>query len=109
LEILNNMVDILKYVKFISKPDQWFKEGTEALYEDNEYRVRRMTVGEYENELTDPSGCLGAVFVGTRVCTDNPNENAFCSPGEERIDGEWCPFDEFEIVYTDEYLEPQKR
>jgi hypothetical protein len=99
----------MKYVKFISKPDEWFKEGTEAFYEDSKFKSRRMTVEEYErilNEPFNPSAC----FVGIRVCEDNPNENGMgCVPGEERIDGEWCSFDEFEIEFTDEYKEEYNR
>ena len=99
---------IMKYVKFISKPEEWFKEGTEAFYEDSKYKSRRMTVEEYEiiKNSSYPSAC----FVGIRVCDDNPNENNMgCVPGEERIDGEWCNFDEFEIEFTEEYEEKYNR
>lgn len=92
----------MKYVKFISKPDEWFKEGSEAFYQDENYLSRRMTVGEYEEikNSSYPSAC----FVGIRVCEDNPNERNFSKPGEERIDGEWCNFNEFDIEIVDEDL-----
>jgi len=97
----------MKYVKFISKPEEWFKEGTEAFYQDSKYKSRRMTVEEYQDIKNSvyPAAC----FVGIRVCEDNPNERNFSEPGEERIDGEFCNFDEFDIEYTDEYKEEYNR
>ena len=97
----------MKYVKFISKGD-WFKEGTEAFYEDSDWKSRRMTFEEYE-EIKN-SQWPSAVFVGIRVCEDNPNEmgNGFTA-GEERIDGEFCNFDEFDVEMTDEYEEKYNR
>ena len=99
---------MMKYVKFISKPDEWFKEGAEVFYQDKKWLSRRMTIEEYE-EIKN-SSYPAAVFVGIRVCEDNPNEmgNGF-SVGEERIDGEWCNFEEFDIEYTDEYEEKYNR
>ena len=98
----------MKYVKFISKPDQWFKEGTEAFYEDNNFKSRRMTIEEYNLLLNTPP-YPAAVFVGIRVCEDNPNERNFSEVGEERIDGEFCNFDEFDIEFTAEYREEYNR
>jgi len=95
----------MKYVKFISKPDEWFKEGTEVFYQDEKFKSRRMTVEEYNKSLELPRYHRGACFVGIRVCEDNPNERNFSEPGEERIDGEFCNFDEFDIEFTDEYKE----
>ena len=97
----------MKYVKFIAKPDEWFKKGTEVFYQDKKYLSRRMTIEEYE-EIKN-SSYPAAVFVGIRVCEDNPNERNFSEPGEERIDGEWCHFEEFNIEYTDEYEEKYNR
>ena len=98
----------MKYVKFISKPNQWFKEGTEVFYEDVNGKSRRMTHDEYVIARNIPP-FPAAVFVGIRVCEDNPNERNFSSPDEERIDGEWCSFDEFDIEFTDEYKEEYNR
>lgn len=94
----------MKYVKFISKPDNWFKEGSEAFFDSE--KSRRMTIEEYDAINNDVGYTPASFFVGIRVCEDNPNErNMGCFIGEERIDGEWCPFDEFDISFTDEYLE----
>lgn len=98
----------MKYVKFVSKPDQWFKEGTEVFYEDGNFKSRRMTIEEYHLLLNSPP-YPAAVFVGIRVCEDNPNERNFSEVGEERIDGEFCNFDEFYIEFTDEYREEYNR
>jgi hypothetical protein len=94
----------MKYVKFISKPNEWFKEGSEAFYQDDSFKSRRMTIEEYDRLLETPP-YPAAVFVGIRVCEDNPNERNFSEPEEERIDGEFCCFTEFDIEFTDEYKE----
>lgn len=85
------------YVKFISKPNHWFKEGEEVLYSDGPI-PRRMSLLEYL--LISTSKSPAGYFVGTRVCEDNDNERAFSNPGDERIDEEWCQFDEFDIQIT---------
>jgi hypothetical protein len=86
----------MKYVKFVTKPNQWFKAGTEVLFEDR----RRMTLDEYQYILDSPYQAAG--FVGIRVCEDNDNERNFSEVGEERLDGEWCSFDEFDIEFVNE-------
>ena len=96
---------IMTYIKFIALPDTWFKAGTEVLWEDSKYLTRRPTLEEYEAIKKEGAG----LFVGIRVCEDNPNERNFSTPGEERLDGEWCNLDEFEVIETDEYLTPVKR
>lgn len=88
-----------QFVKFVAKPDTWFKSGEEVLWEDSQYKCRRPTVAEFNNIKKDNA----AVFVGIRVCEDSPNENGLgYKAGDERMDGEWCPLDEFEISIVDE-------
>ena len=87
------------YAKLTSKPDEWFKSGSEVFLSDLK-NFERMTVEEYL-ELKN-SGYPAECFVGIRVCEDNPNERAFSVPGEERIDGEWCSLDEFDMEEVNE-------
>lgn len=81
-------------VKLTAKPDTWFKEGTEVLYEDSNWVGRRMTLDEYENVLT--SQWPHAVFVGTRVI-ENPASEGGGQIREERQDGELCQLEEFNV------------
>lgn len=89
----------MKYVKFTSKPGQWFKEGMEVYWCSCHLHSRRPTEEEYEKFKPDNA----AMFAGVRVCEDNPYEigNGY-KVGDERWDGEWCPLDEFEIELVDE-------
>lgn len=91
-----------QFVKFVAKSKTWFKAGQEALWEDSNFKIRRPNLKEFEQIKK----CGAAVFIGTRVCEDNPNENALgYKAGDERPDGEWCQLDEFyiSIVDNDDY------
>jgi len=81
-------------VKLTAKPDTWFKEGTEVLYEVDYYIDRRMTLEEYESILA--SEYPYAVFVGTRII-ETPSSEGGGEIGEERIDGEVCQLEEFNV------------
>lgn len=81
-------------VKLTAKPNTWFKEGTEVLFEDFDYKERRMTLSEYEEILR--SEWPHAVFVGTRII-ENPASEGGGQIGEERQDGEYCPLEEFNV------------
>ena len=67
-------------VKLTAKPDTWFKEGTEVLYQDSDWVERRMTLAEYEDLTT--SQWPHAVFVGEV---------------EGGKDGELCQLEEFNV------------
>ncbi len=83
------------FVKFIAKPNTWFKENTECLWEDSNFVARHPSLKEYEDVIKKDGA---AVFAGIRVCEDNPNENSMgCTAGDEREDGEWCGLDEFDV------------
>ena len=89
-----------KYVKLIARPNTWFKEGTEVLWQDSDFTERRPTRHEWQ-EILDEG--WGSVFFGIRVCEDNPNERKLgYSPGDERFDGEACDTSEFDAIYVDE-------
>lgn len=82
--IHNQYNDIIKKCKFISKPDEWFVEGTEALCSD---------AGNYsEYAEGDKFNDGWSLFEGLT------NETFADYNGElPRYDGETCPFDEFFI------------
>lgn len=80
-------------VKLTAKPDTWFKEGTEVFYEDECYAERRLTLQEYENMLSEYPY---AIFFGTRII-ENPASEGGGEIGEERIDGEVCLLEEFNV------------
>jgi len=87
----------MKYVKFITRPDQWYKEGTEAFIDNNypnQNAFHRFTVKEFEayKKVHEEWNC--GLFVGCRLYNE----------GYERIDGELCSLDEFDIIKTDEPL-----
>jgi hypothetical protein len=93
----------MRYVKLTAKPETWFKEGTEVYDYDSDYfEKKRITLDFWNKSLGEHGG--GGIYVrGIRVCEDNPNEDGMgCKPGEERIDGEWCQCDEFNVEITDE-------
>lgn len=95
-----------KYVKFIAKPNTWYKEGSEVLIQafskiENKVYGYRMTLDDYNEKLSNND--TSEVFWGIRACEDNPNENNMgYKAGDERMDGEWCYFDEFEILEIEE-------
>lgn len=45
----------MRYIKFISKPNEWYKEGTEAFL-DLEPPIRRITVEEFETYKVENNG-----------------------------------------------------
>lgn len=71
--------------KFIVKPDEWFKSGTEAkLIEDfTDYRDGRAV-----------DRCPYGLFEGIRVSEGEGIHLA----GVEYLDQEMCTFDEFDII-----------
>jgi hypothetical protein len=88
----------MKYVKFIAKPYQWYKEGTEAFIDTNypnQNAFHRFTVEEFEAYKKVHEGWDSGLFVGRRFLYNE---------GYERIDGELCSLDEFDIIETDEPL-----
>ncbi len=91
----------MKYVKLVARKDTWFKEGTEVYDYDENYEDKKHVTLQYWNEcLLDGNGiCVR----GIRVCEDNPNETRMgCKIGEERIDGEYCGCDEFDVTEIEE-------
>lgn len=85
-----------QYVKLTARPDTWFKAGAEVWHYD---APRRLTLAEWNGWAWTK-----AVLVrGIRVCEDNDNENGMgCKPGEERVDGEYCSIDEFDLEIVEE-------
>lgn len=67
-------------MKYIAKPNTWFKAGTEVELIDD-YRSSDWNSG---------------LFRGIRVTEDSGSEGGY-PVGVERIDEEMCSFDEFEI------------
>ena len=87
-----------KYVKLIAKPDTWFKAGTEA-FDYDEYG-KRITLEAYNEWLKSRS----ILVRGTRIC-QFPTELLIGSGyklGEERIDGELCGINEFDVEVVEE-------
>lgn len=87
----------MKYVKFIARPNVWYKEGTEAFIDNNypnQYAFHRFTVEEFEAYKNLHEGWGNGLFVGLRSYNE----------GYERIDGELCFLEEFDIIETDEPL-----
>ena len=80
-------LEIIKKCKFISKPDEWFVEGTECTIEDNviypEYKQ-----GDKFNEVC-------GLFNGLTMETYQEYTGEL-----PREDGETCPFSEF-FIYDD--------
>jgi len=88
----------MKYVKLIAKPDTWFKAGTEA-FDYDEYG-KRITLEAYNEWLKSRS----ILVRGTRIC-QFPTELLIGSGyklGEERIDGELCGINEFDVEVVEE-------
>jgi len=77
-------LEVIKKCKFVSKPDEWFVEGTECVIEDG------VIYPEYQqgDKFNDVCGLFGGVTMETY-------------PGYTgelpREDGETCSFDEFYI------------
>jgi hypothetical protein len=78
---------IIKKCKFISKPDEWFVEGTEAVLEDG-YSYSEYKQGDKFND-------------GWSLFNGLTNETYNGFTGElPREDGETCAFDEF-LIYDE--------
>lgn len=97
---------IPQYVRLIARPDTWYKAGTEVFWEgavSDEPRdvaiMRRMTLAEWEDIKRPENAGIGCV--GIRV-TENPAAEGGGSVREERLDGEWCMIDEFDVDITTE-------
>jgi hypothetical protein len=90
----------MKYAKLVAKKDTWFKEGTEVYDYDADYNEKKRVTWEYWEQCKDEGGiCVR----GIRVCENNPNENGMgYKSGDERIDGEYCHWDEFDVTEIDE-------
>ena len=67
-------------MKYIAKPNTWFKEGTEC-----------KLICPYNDE-----GTIGAIFSGVRVCENPESEKE--ELGKEYEDEEGCSYSEFEII-----------
>ena len=88
----------MKYVKLIAKPNTWFKAGTEVF--DYDEFGKRITLESY-NEWLESRTIL---VRGTRIC-QFPTELLIGSGfkmGEERIDGELCGINEFDMTIVDD-------
>lgn len=85
----------MQHVRLIAKPNTWFKEGTEVYDYMSDYSEKKqITLEEWTQAVSEGGICVR----GIRVCENNPNENGMgCKAGEERIDGEWCSCDEFDM------------
>lgn len=91
----------MKYVKLISK-GEWFKEGTEVMWEDEDTICRRPTLEEWDDILMDGYD----LFRGLRIVENPASEGKCFEVGEEHDgDGEMCSCDEFEVEIVDEYFE----
>ena len=78
-------------IKLTAKPNTWFKENTEVLWEDEHFVSRRPTVSEwYKIKQSD----WGAVFRGIRI---SESINELVDIGTEYIDSELCSWDEFDV------------
>jgi len=91
----------MKYVKLIAKPNTWFKEGTEVYDYDADYSEKKRLTLEDWNEWED-TGCV--CVRGVRICEEGYGEveNLGYKVGEERIDGEVCMIDEFDVEIVEE-------
>lgn len=88
----------MKYVKLIAKPDTWFKAGTEVF--DYDEFGKRIKLEDYNIWLKSRT----ILVRGTRIC-QFPTELLIGSGykmGEERIDGELCGINEFDMTIVDD-------
>jgi alpha-acetolactate decarboxylase len=97
----------MKYIKLIAKPDTWYKVGTEVFFDDSSVKevdvpIKRITKDAFEKRSKEwHSGCM----VGLHTPT-NYHEVAVVGT-DDRVDGELCFLEEFDIIETDEYIEFQ--
>ena len=97
----------MKYVKLIAKPDTWYKVGTEVFYDDSSIKepdvpIKRLTKEEFEKRSKEWDFGL---MVGLHTPTEDYETKLFGT--DDRIDGELCQLNEFEVIETDEYREFQ--
>ena len=88
----------MKYVKLIAKPNTFFKAGTEV-FDYNEFG-KRITLESYNECLKS-----GTILVrGTRICQFSTELliGSGYKMGEERIDGELCDINEFDMTIVDD-------
>ena len=94
------IISWMKYVKLTAKPNTWFKDGTEVYHYDFDYsEKRRLTLEELSEWYNDPAMVKGILVRGIRVCKEGYEQNDPLNYkiGEEREDGEFCSFDEFNV------------
>lgn len=87
----------MKVVKLTAKPDTWFKAGTEVYDYDADYSEKKRVTLEYWNQCVAEGG--GICVRGIRVCEEGYENTGClnCQPDEERVDGDYCTLDEFEM------------
>lgn len=88
MENINELyLNIIKTCRFISKPNEWFVEGTEAILDIT------CIYPDYEinNKFNDVSGLFNGLTNETYT-----GYNGILP----RLDGETCPFDEF-LIYDE--------
>ena len=97
----------MKYIKLIAKPDTWYKVGTEVFFDDSSVEevgvpIKRITKDDFEKRYKEwHSGCMIGIHTPTKY-----HEVAVVGTGD-RVDGELCFLEEFDIIETDEYIEFQ--
>jgi hypothetical protein len=104
---LKECFDRMKYIKLIAKPDTWYKTGTEAFYDDSTIDkpyvpIKRLTKEEFKKRSKE---WHSGVMIGLHTPT-HYDEVAVVGT-DDRVDGELCFLEEFEVIETDEYLEFQ--
>jgi hypothetical protein len=89
----------MKTVILTAKANTWFKEGTEVYDYDTNYDEKKRVTLDYWNEcLADGGICVR----GIRICQLDYEQSLNCQLGEERIDGECCSCDEFNVEIVGE-------
>lgn len=88
----------MKYVKLTSKPNTWFKEGTEVYdyCSDPPEHIQRMSLDEWTE--CDNFNCL---VRGIRIA-DSDYELELFDNYRERCDGELCHCGDFDVEILDE-------
>jgi hypothetical protein len=89
-------------MKYIAKPNTWFKEGTECMLREYLYDIPECK----RNDGTIQKASKCGIFDGIRICEDSLCEGGinretgkpFHAVGEEYKKGEVCSYDEFEII-----------
>lgn len=97
----------MQYVKLIAKPNTWYKVGTEVFYDDSSIQnpnvpIKRLTKEEFEKRSNEWDSGL---MVGLHTPDADYEIKLFGT--DDRIDGELCSLDEFDVIETNEYLEFQ--